>query len=35
MNVLNRAIAGVAALALGALVAAAAYTEVHRAPDQP
>jgi hypothetical protein len=35
MSVLNRAIAGLATLAIGAVVAAAAYTEAHRAPDQP
>ena len=35
MSVLNRAIAGLATLAAGAVVAAAAYTEAHRAPDQP
>jgi hypothetical protein len=35
MSVLNRAIAGLATLAVGAIVAATAYTEAHRAPDQP
>ena len=35
MSVLNRAIAGLATLAVGAALAAAAYTEAHRAPDQP
>ena len=35
MRVLIEAIAGLATLAVGAVVAAAAYTEAHRAPDQP
>lgn len=35
MSVLNRTIAGLATLAVGAVVAAAAYAETHRAPDQP
>jgi hypothetical protein len=35
MSVLHRAIAALATLAVGAVVAAAAYTEAHRAPDQP
>ncbi len=35
MSILNRTIAGLATLAVGAVVAAVAYTEAHRAPDQP
>ena len=35
MKVLSRAIAGLLTLAVGAVVAAGAYTEAHRAPDQP
>jgi hypothetical protein len=35
MRILNRTLASLAAGALAALIAAAAYTESHRAPDQP
>jgi hypothetical protein len=35
MTTLNRIIASLATGAFAALIAAAAYTEAHRAPDQP
>jgi hypothetical protein len=35
MTILTRAIAGLATLVLGAILAAAGYAEAHRAPDQP
>jgi len=35
MKALNRTLASLATVVLAALIAAAAYTEAHRAPDQP
>ena len=35
MTTLNRTLASLATGALAAFIAAAAYTEAHRAPDQP
>jgi hypothetical protein len=35
MTIITRALAGLALGALGALMAAGAYTEATRAPDQP
>ena len=35
MRVLKGTVAGLATLAAAAVVAAAAYAEAHRAPDQP
>jgi hypothetical protein len=35
MTIITRTLIGLALSALGALFAAAAYTEAHRAPDQP
>jgi hypothetical protein len=35
MPTLIRSLSGIAALAVGLLVAAGAYTESHHAPDQP
>jgi len=35
MNLLARIVAGLALGTFGVLAAAGAYTEVHRAPDQP
>jgi hypothetical protein len=35
MTTLNRTLASLASGALVALIAAAAYTEAHRVPDQP
>jgi hypothetical protein len=35
MSVLIRSLSGLAAVAAGLVAAAGAYTETHRAPDQP
>jgi hypothetical protein len=35
MHTLSRVLAGLAIGAVGAVAAAGAYTEAHRAPDQP
>jgi hypothetical protein len=35
MTKITRALAGLAIGAIGAIAAAGAYTEAHRAPDQP